>query len=207
MECRRFGLAYRSFPRLGHRSSHAHHALRRGQGVVFGTNSGEYSTSPAVFKSADGGTTWSLDSDTGLPADADVDALVVDPHTSATLYVAVSPGGVFQSDDGGIDWRPLSTGQTFVGASALAVDPLAPTTIYALTNEGVFSIQQAAAVCAGDCIGVAAVAINDLITLVNIALGTAPPSACAGGGLPLGGEVDVAVIMEAVNNALSGCRK
>jgi len=49
------------------------------------------------------------------------------------------------------------------------------------------------------------VAINDLITLVNIALGTAEPVACAGGGLPIGGEVDVAVIMEAVNNALSGC--
>ena len=47
--------------------------------------------------------------------------------------------------------------------------------------------------------------INDLITLVNIALGTAQPSACPNGDLPLGGEVNVAVIIQAVNNALNGC--
>ena len=40
---------------------------------------------------------------------------------------------------------------------------------------------------------------------VNIALGTALPSTCVGSGLPIGGEVDVAVIVEAVNNALNGC--
>jgi hypothetical protein len=49
------------------------------------------------------------------------------------------------------------------------------------------------------------VAINDIMILVNIALGTARPAVCAGGGLPIGGSVDVAVIVEAVNNALVGC--
>ena len=61
------------------------------------------------------------------------------------------------------------------------------------------------AVCAGDCSGTGEVTVDELITLVNIALGTAEPAACAGGGLPLGGKVDVAVIVEAVNNALSAC--
>ncbi|HVO24512.1 MAG TPA: choice-of-anchor Q domain-containing protein [Candidatus Margulisiibacteriota bacterium] len=59
-------------------------------------------------------------------------------------------------------------------------------------------------VCIGDCGGTATVAINDLVTLVNIALGTAQPSACPG-GVPSGTEVTVAVIIQAVNNALSGC--
>jgi hypothetical protein len=57
----------------------------------------------------------------------------------------------------------------------------------------------------GDCGGTNTVAINDLVTLVNIALGSAQPWACPDGGLPLGGEVDVAVIIQAVHNALTGC--
>ena len=78
--------------------------------------------------------------------------------------------------------------------------------MYAGTNGGgVFAIEQVPPSCVGDCDGTDTVAINDLITLVNIALGTAQPSACPNGGLPIGGEVDVAVIIQAVNNALNGC--
>jgi hypothetical protein len=48
------------------------------------------------------------------------------------------------------------------------------------------------------------VAINDLITLVNIALGTAEPSACPS-GIPIGAQVNIALLVKAVNNALNGC--
>jgi len=58
--------------------------------------------------------------------------------------------------------------------------------------------------CAGDCGGTQSVAVNNIITLVNIALGTAQPAACAH-GVPTGAEVTVAVIIQAVNNALHGC--
>ena len=47
--------------------------------------------------------------------------------------------------------------------------------------------------------------MNDVITMVDIALGTTQPLACSNGGLPIGGEVDVAVILQAVNSALQGC--
>ena len=57
--------------------------------------------------------------------------------------------------------------------------------------------------CSGDCDGSGDVTVNELITLVNIALGTAQPSACPH-GVPSGGTVDVALIIQAVNNALSG---
>jgi hypothetical protein len=62
----------------------------------------------------------------------------------------------------------------------------------------------APAVCVGDCAGTGTVAINDLITLVNIALGSAQPSACPH-GVPSGAEVDIALIVRAVNNVLNGC--
>ena len=61
-----------------------------------------------------------------------------------------------------------------------------------------------AAPCAGDCDGGGAVTINDLIRLVNIALGTAQLSACPH-GVPGGGDVSIAMIIGAVNNALNGC--
>jgi hypothetical protein len=58
--------------------------------------------------------------------------------------------------------------------------------------------------CAGDCTGTHTVAVNDIITLVNIALGTVQPSACLRG---VGsGPVTIVVIIQAVNNALDGCQ-
>jgi hypothetical protein len=48
------------------------------------------------------------------------------------------------------------------------------------------------------------VAINNIITMVNIALGTAAPSVCPQ-GVPSGADVNVVVIVQAVNNALNGC--
>jgi len=48
------------------------------------------------------------------------------------------------------------------------------------------------------------VTIDEIITLVNIALGTAQTSACPH-GVPSGADVDVALIIRAVNVALTGC--
>ena len=58
--------------------------------------------------------------------------------------------------------------------------------------------------CVGDCDGSGAVTVDELITLVNITLGNVPPSACAH-GIPADVEVDIALIIQAVNNALNGC--
>jgi hypothetical protein len=58
--------------------------------------------------------------------------------------------------------------------------------------------------CVGDCQGSGTVAISSLIALVGIALGDAPPSSCAL-GIPSGAPVDVALTVQAVHNALSGC--
>lgn len=64
--------------------------------------------------------------------------------------------------------------------------------------------QAQAQVCAGDCAETRMVAVGGLVTLVNIALGNAQPSACPN-GIPTGTTVDVALLIQAVNNALSGC--
>jgi cysteine-rich repeat protein len=58
--------------------------------------------------------------------------------------------------------------------------------------------------CTGDCNGTGSVTIDELITLVNSALGNAQASACPH-GVPSGAEVNVALIIQAVNVALTGC--
>jgi len=58
--------------------------------------------------------------------------------------------------------------------------------------------------CVGDCGGNGQVTVDAILTLVNIALGNAPTSACAD-GVPSGTEVDIALILQAVNSALDGC--
>jgi hypothetical protein len=58
--------------------------------------------------------------------------------------------------------------------------------------------------CTGDCDSSGDVTVNELIILVNIALGNAQPSACLN-GIPVGAEVDITLIIQAVNSALTGC--
>jgi len=58
--------------------------------------------------------------------------------------------------------------------------------------------------CDGDCDGDHLVIINEVMTLVSIALGDAPPSDCLRGILN-GRDVDITAIIQAVGNALNDC--
>jgi len=59
--------------------------------------------------------------------------------------------------------------------------------------------------CAGDCDGSGEVTIGELITLVNIALGSRPVSACPAGDVNSDGTIAINEIIAAVGNALNGC--
>jgi hypothetical protein len=61
-----------------------------------------------------------------------------------------------------------------------------------------------AATCLGDCDGDHVVSIDELITGVNIALGSQPASACPA-LQNADGEVDIARLISAVGKALNGC--
>lgn len=69
---------------------------------------------------------------------------------------------------------------------------------------GATSTVTAPPLCVGDCDGGSTVTIGELVTLVNIILGSAQPAACAH-GIPAGATVDIALLIRAVNGALSGC--
>ena len=59
--------------------------------------------------------------------------------------------------------------------------------------------------CAGDCDGSGEVTVDELLILVNIALGTAPLPACGGADTDGSGAIEVTEILAAVNNAILGC--
>jgi hypothetical protein len=59
--------------------------------------------------------------------------------------------------------------------------------------------------CLGDCDRQGEVTVNELITMVNIALGNAGASMCTAGDANGDGEITINEIVAGVNNALNGC--
>lgn len=59
--------------------------------------------------------------------------------------------------------------------------------------------------CAADCDGDDSVTVDEVVTLISIALGVAEISTCPPGDLSGDGDVTVDEIVAGVNNALDGC--
>jgi len=59
--------------------------------------------------------------------------------------------------------------------------------------------------CAGDCDGRGTVTVDEILTMVNIALGNAPVTTCEAGDANHDGQITIDEILTAVNNALNGC--
>lgn len=96
-----------------------------------------------VFKSTDGGTTWT----TGVQLNnGGVAKVVVNPQDTAIVYALTYPLGVFQSTDGGTTWSergPLPEDMRVAGA--FLIDPLTPTTLYLATDLGILKSVDAGA--------------------------------------------------------------
>jgi photosystem II stability/assembly factor-like uncharacterized protein len=93
-----------------------------------------------ISKSVDSGENWTT-ANSGLPANA-IPAMAIDPQNSGTVYAGVSgggtqSGGVFKSIDSGTSWirSALPKGG---GAQGIAIDPQAPTTLYAWNSQGLY---------------------------------------------------------------------
>ncbi len=69
----------------------------------------------------------------GLPTNADVEAVVVNPATPSALYAGTFGEGVYRSSNNGATWLTATTGITLpmYVQNALAIHPLMPTIVYA----------------------------------------------------------------------------
>lgn len=79
---------------------------------------------PALFRSEDGGMTWSgveglnghsmlrtwIPLDDGTPDGSILHSILIDPRDAQHMYVSASGGGTFESLDQGASWRPLNRG-------------------------------------------------------------------------------------------------
>ena len=93
-----------------------------------------------IYRSTDGGNTWSL---VGLEGSKTIARIVVAPKDPATAYVAVmgdlwTPGGergLFKTVDGGKTWKAILKApgnlEARVGCGDVVLDPSAPDTLYA----------------------------------------------------------------------------
>lgn len=60
--------------------------------------------------------------------------------------------------------------------------------------------------CVGDCDGQGSVTVDDILTMVSIALGNTDVSACQAGDVSQDGQITIDEILIVVNNALNGCQ-
>jgi len=85
-----------------------------------------YAGRQGVWKSVDGGATWSI---TGL-TDREQYSLAIDPVTPTTLYAGRN-GAIAKSTDGGVSWTSVAIVGDVYG---LLIDPTSPTTLYATVS-------------------------------------------------------------------------
>jgi photosystem II stability/assembly factor-like uncharacterized protein len=93
-----------------------------------------YAGGSGLFKSRDGGATWTALA-SGQPELRATVALVIDPASPATLYAGTSYGSIFRTTDGGSTWSALA-GLKAHRINALAIDPTSPETLYAGIDRG-----------------------------------------------------------------------
>lgn len=86
-------------------------------------------TAGGFLSSNDAGLIWSYEGSDSCGE------LITDPYTYTVLY-AVDESGVLKSEDKGLNWTQVFTGEH--SGWALAVDPMTPGTLYAATSDELF---------------------------------------------------------------------
>jgi hypothetical protein len=114
----------------------------------------------------------------------------------AIVASVINGGGGTEAAGGGLS-LDMTIGEAQAGALAGGS--------YAMDTGFLSTALPEANSCVGDCNGDGQVTVDEVLTLVSVALATSQPAACSDAGLPIGGDVDIAVILQAVNNALNGC--
>lgn len=114
----------------------------------------------------------------------------ITPVSATQTATAATPGTATPTSVATATGSPATATATTV-ATATVSPPLTPTT----PSE----------VCVGDCDGDGEVMVNELVTMVNIALGNADVSTCLAGDPSGNGEITINELVIAVNNALNGC--
>ena len=85
-----------------------------------------------VFRTADGGRTWSALGETLSGP------IAIDPQAPSTLYLGTTTDGIVKTVDGGKTWRPADSGIVASEVLSTATDPRDTRIVYAGTYRGLF---------------------------------------------------------------------
>jgi photosystem II stability/assembly factor-like uncharacterized protein len=97
--------------------------------------------------------TWAEWPDQGTPDGSMLHSVIVDPADVAHLYIGLSGGGVFESTDGGTDWKPLNAGceadflpepEAEFGHDphCVRIHPLRPDLLYQQNHCGIYRMER-----------------------------------------------------------------
>ena len=128
-------------------------------------------------------------------------------HTTITNALNLS-GGIAITPDGAFVYVPSSQDGTIaVIDTATSALTTIPSGGGAAGGIAIASVPGGCsrAHCVGDCGGDAAVTVDELLTMVNIALGNADAGSCTAGNANHDGQITIDEILAAVNHALNGC--
>ncbi len=98
---------------------------------------------------------WTGGEQDGTPDGPKLHSIPVDPCDARHLYIGMSSGGVFESVDGGSDWKPLNAGcradfrpdkYTEYGQypHCVQLHPLAPGILYQQNHCGIYRMERVA---------------------------------------------------------------
>lgn len=110
--------------------------------VFLGTSSG------GLFRSDDGGRTWSFTAQFGFNSEYALERIVIDPRDSQVVYVALwsiddkNRGALFKSTDGGKSWTSIPAMQD-KSIRALALAPSNPNVLVVGALQGIFRSEDA----------------------------------------------------------------
>jgi photosystem II stability/assembly factor-like uncharacterized protein len=97
--------------------------------------------------------TWAEWPEQGTPDGSMLHSVIVDPSDPAHLYIGLSGGGVFESIDGGTDWKPLNAGceADFLPEAeaefghdphCVRIHPLRPDRLYQQNHCGIYRMER-----------------------------------------------------------------
>jgi hypothetical protein len=137
----------------------------------------------------------------------DATATATTTGSEATATVTATPPGATSTVTGTATVTPTGPLPPTGTATATAVDTATATaTAPGATATATGTATATAGVpCPGDCNGSGEVTIDELIRIVNIALGNQPVSNCLAGDLTGDGTIAINEIVTAVNAAINGC--
>ena len=122
-----------------------------------------------LFRSEDGGDTWDpvdgwndhpkwgewaeWPDVEGTPDGSMLHSVLIDPRDPAHMYIGLSGGGVFESTDGGADWRPMNAGisadflpdpnaETGHDPHCVRIHPTQPDRLYQQSHTGIYRIDR-----------------------------------------------------------------